>query len=47
MNATEAMGRTLSVEEEREFVAELFAIIVRYDETINIARLVDQELTEK
>jgi hypothetical protein len=41
------MGRTLSVEEEREFWAELFAIIVRYDETNRIARLGDQELTEK
>jgi hypothetical protein len=47
MSPTKAMGRTISVEEEREFLAELFAIIARYDETINIARLVDQELTEK
>lgn len=47
MNPTKPMGRTLSVEEEREFWAELFAIFVRDDETNMVARLVGQELTEK
>jgi hypothetical protein len=39
------MGRNLSIEEEEEFWAELFAIIVRYEERIILARRVDRELT--
>jgi hypothetical protein len=39
------MNRNLSVEEEVEFWAELFAIVVRYEERLNLARRVDRELT--
>jgi hypothetical protein len=39
------MGRSLSIEEEQVFLAELFAVMVRHEERINAAKQVDREPT--
>ena len=39
------MGKKLSIEEERVFWAELFAVMVRHEERIKAAEQVDRELT--
>ena len=39
------VGRELSIQKKQEFSAQLFGVMMRYEQRINAAQRVDQELT--
>jgi hypothetical protein len=42
---TMTVGRELSIQKKQEFWAQLFGVMMRYEQRINAAQRIDQELT--